>query len=140
MSGDKEVLIIPPVTDKLTYFNNETVRRLWQEASDAVQAASRMFVIGYSLPPADIGMRFFLQYSQPSKGTAVYIVDQDAEVVARYEELLPKLKVKSEFAGQTEVVSKFVGKYCGTTCNLKQPVGRELQLRSVEIGIPEALG
>lgn len=111
MSGDKEVLIIPPVTDKLTYFNNETVRRLWQEASDAVQAASRMFVIGYSLPPADIGMRFFLQYSQPSKGTAVYIVDQDAEVVARYEELLPKLKVKSEFAGQTEVVSKFVGKY-----------------------------
>ena len=28
LSRDKEVLIIPPVTDKNTYFNNETVRRL----------------------------------------------------------------------------------------------------------------
>ena len=41
ISGDKEVLIIPPVTDKLTYFNNETVRRLWREASEALYAASR---------------------------------------------------------------------------------------------------
>ena len=43
---DKECLIIPPVTDKLTYFNNETIRRLWQEASEALWSATRVFIIG----------------------------------------------------------------------------------------------
>ena len=111
MSADKEVLIIPPVTDKLTYFNNETVRRLWREASEALYAAHRVFVIGYSLPPTDIGMTFFLQHSQPSENTAVYIVDENSEVVTHFERVLPRLKVKREFAGETGVVSEFVCKY-----------------------------
>ena len=111
ISGDKEVLIIPPVTDKLSYFNNETVRRIWREASDALYAASRVFVIGYSLPPPDLGMTFFLQHSQPSESTAVYIVDNDSKVVTHYERVLPKLRVRGEFAGGTDVVSEFVCKY-----------------------------
>ena len=65
--GDKTPLIIPPVTDKLTYFNNETVRRLWQEASNALLVATRVFVIGYSLPISDLGMEFFLRHSLPIK-------------------------------------------------------------------------
>ena len=93
-SGDKEPLIIPPVTDKLTYFNNETVRRLWQEASSAIEGATRVFIIGYSLPMSDLGMQFFLQYSQPIEATPMYIIDIKAEVVARYKAILPKLKVE----------------------------------------------
>ena len=111
LSRDKEVLIIPPVTDKLTYFNNETVRRLWREASEALYAASRVFVIGYSLPPTDLGMTFFLQHSQPSENTAVYIVDQAPGVVTHYEKVLPKLRVIRDFAGDDGAVSKFVGNY-----------------------------
>ena len=122
MSMDKEVLIIPPVTDKNSYFNNETVRRLWQQASEAVQAASRMFVIGYSLPPTDIGITFFLQHSQPSENTAVYIVDEDAEVVGRYARVLPKLRVQDQFAGKTDVVSEFVYEYGNPPPIGKQPV------------------
>ena len=113
ISGDKEVLIIPPVTDKLTYFNNETVRRLWREASEALHAASRVIVIGYSLPPPDLGMTFFLQHSQPSENTAVYVVDEDSKVVSHYEKVLPKLKVRGDFAGETGAVSEFVCKYAG---------------------------
>ena len=111
LSRDKEVLIIPPVTDKLTYFNNETVRRLWREASEELYAASRVFVIGYSLPPADLGMTFFLQHSQPSENTVVYIVDEAPGVVTHYEKVLPKLRVMGDFAGEDGAVSKFVGKY-----------------------------
>lgn len=111
ISNDKEVLIIPPVTDKLTYFNNETIRRLWKDASAALWAAPRVFVIGYSLPPEDLGMKFFLQHSQPSEGTSVYIVDENAAVVERYEEVLPKLKVQHQFAGRAGVVSDFVSEY-----------------------------
>ena len=111
ISGDKEVLIIPPVTDKLTYFNNETVRRLWREASEALYAASRVFVIGYSLPPADLGMTFFLHHSQPSESTVLYIVDENAETVSHYEDVLPRLTVRDEFAGGSDVVAEFVRKY-----------------------------
>ena len=113
VSADKEVLLIPPVTDKLTYFNNETVRQLWLDACSALRSARRVFVIGYSLPPTDLGMNFFLQHSRPSDGTAVYVVDQKSEVVTRFKEVLPTLKVKGEFAGDADAVQKFVGKYPG---------------------------
>ena len=111
VSADKEVLLIPPVTDKLTYFNNETVRQLWQDACAALRAASRVFVIGYSLPPTDLGMTLFLQHSQPSNGTAVYVIDQNSEVVTRFQNVLPTLKVKGDFAGRPDVVSEFVSKF-----------------------------
>ena len=86
-SGDKTPLIIPPVTDKLTYFNNETVRRLWQEASHALLGATRVFVIGYSLPITDLGMEFFLKQSLPSRGTNWYIVDKNKGVLDRFKSL-----------------------------------------------------
>ena len=108
---DKEALIIPPVTDKLTYFNNETIRRLWQEASELLQAAPRVFVIGYSLPVSDLGMKFFLQHSQPSEGTSLYIIDKNPEVVMHYMAALPNLNVKDKFVGESDVVSEFVAKY-----------------------------
>lgn len=111
MAGDKEVLIIPPVTDKLTYFNNETVRRLWQEASQALLCAKRVFIIGYSLPMSDLGMQFFLQYSQPDEGTPLYVIDRNNDVVSRYKEIMPNLRVKGKFAGTPDVVSDFVNVY-----------------------------
>ena len=56
---DKEMLIIPPVYEKTGYFNNESIRRLWRDAGEALAMAERMFVIGYSLPVSDLGMGFF---------------------------------------------------------------------------------
>lgn len=111
---DKEYLIIPPVTDKLTYFNNETVRRLWREASEALRSTTRIFIIGYSLPPSDLGMKFFLQHSQPSKETkaSVYVIDRDDSVVKRYKKLLSKQNVIDKFTGE-DAVSNFVQWYSG---------------------------
>lgn len=110
-SKDKEPLIIPPVTDKQTYFNNETVRRLWKDASAAMWAATRVFVIGYSLPPEDLGMKFFLQHSQPSENTSIYIVDKNPCVVKHYCKVLPKLNVQDQFAGREGVIPEFVSEY-----------------------------
>ena len=50
LSGDKQTLIIPPANEKTIYFNNETVKGLWHDASVALSKATRVFVIGYSLP------------------------------------------------------------------------------------------
>ena len=115
-AGDKDCLIIPPVTDKLTYFNNETIRRLWQEAHEALKSASRIFIIGYSLPLSDLGMRFFLQDGQPSEATEalVYIVDRKEEVVGRYKKLLPRQNIIGEFSGGETVVADFAQHYSDT--------------------------
>lgn len=110
-SNDKDTLIIPPVSEKTTYFNNETVRSLWQQASSALEAATRVFVIGYSLPISDLGMRFFLQHAQPIEGTPTYIIDKAPDVVTRYRELLPKLSIRNDFVGGNNPVACFVEQY-----------------------------
>ena len=115
-AGDKDCLIIPPVTDKLTYFNNETIRRLWQEARETLKSASRIFIIGYSLPLSDLGMRFFLQDGQPIEAirARVYIVDRNEKVVKHYEKLLPRQNVIGKFSGGETVVADFAQHYSGT--------------------------
>ena len=93
LSKDKDPLIIPPVNEKTTYFNNETVKGLWKDARSALEKACRIIVIGYSLPPSDLGMKLFLTNNQPAQDTPVYVVDIDPCVAKRYAALLPKLRI-----------------------------------------------
>ena len=111
LSKDKETLIIPPVNEKSVYFSNETVKELWHEASVALSKATRVFVIGYSLPISDIGMRLFLVNNQPVPQTSVYVIDKCAEVATRYESLLPKLQIKTDFSQGHNPVEKFSEHY-----------------------------
>ena len=112
-AGDKEPLIIPPVAEKTTFFSNETVRRLWQEASDHLEGATRVFVIGYSLPMSDLGMRFFLKRSLPTQGTPWYIIDTNNNMIARYRDLLaPQQTICADFVGK-DAVSRFADAYPG---------------------------
>ena len=109
---DKTPLIIPPVSDKTTYFNNETVRRLWQEASNALLVATRVFVIGYSLPISDLGMEFFLRHSLPIKDTTWYIVDTSKRVLPRYRRLLvPSQRLNGEYVCEKNPVEAFAESY-----------------------------
>lgn len=45
--------LIPPVTSKDSYYNVNLVHMLWRTAFEAMQQASRLTIIGYSIPPAD---------------------------------------------------------------------------------------
>ena len=112
-AGDKEWLVIPPVTDKLTYFNNESIRRMWWDASQALWSATNIFIIGYSLPLSDLGMRFFLHHSFPNADTLtpIYIIDRNRDVVERYQEIFSNLNIKSDFCGGDDVVPEFVDFY-----------------------------
>ena len=111
-AGDKTPLIIPPVTEKTTYFNNETVRRLWRDASLALSNATRVFVIGYSLPLSDLGMQFFLKHSLPAEHADWYIVDTNRRVLVRYRKLLePYQTVRGDFVCREDPVAAFVECY-----------------------------
>lgn len=109
-SRDKELLIIPPATEKNTYFNNETVRRLWREAGHALQKAERVFILGYSLPLSDLGMRFFLTKHRPRRETPIFLVNTDRDVVARYQDLMT-WDVRDEFVDQQEPIKRFADIY-----------------------------
>ena len=110
-SGDKEILLIPPVYEKTGYFNNETVRSLWRDAGTALAKAKRVFVIGYSLPVSDLGMRFFLTDNQPQSSAKIYIIDIDPAVINRFGELLPLLSINRKFVCGHDAVEKFSQQY-----------------------------
>ena len=113
MAADKETLLIPPVAEKTTYFNNETVRALWKDAANALQDAARCYIIGYSLPISDLGMRFFLAGNAPDAGIPVHVVDIDMNVLYRYREFLQRPDIGSDYVGSDNPVVRFARDYAG---------------------------
>ena len=110
---DKHALIIPPVSEKTTYFQNETVTRLWWEAARVLRHASRVFVIGYSLPLSDLGIRTFLATILHDSPSDILVVDIDVAVPARYQELLESCRISDGFVYEGCPVGEFAQAYCG---------------------------
>ena len=110
--ADKGALVIPPVTEKTTYFKNETIGRVWWEAAQALRAAARVFVIGYSLPESDLGMRAFLGTVVRIEGVEVFVIDTNENVLGRYRDLLRWSNINREFIGGREPVAMFATSYC----------------------------
>ena len=109
---DKAPLLIPPVTEKTTYFKNESVSRLWWEAASALQLAERVYLMGYSLPPSDIGMTFFLATILRDHEAEIHVVNIDASVASRLKELLGHSTIKDDFVFEGYAVAEFVEAYC----------------------------
>jgi hypothetical protein len=87
-ASDKVPLIVPPTSEKTTYFQHETLRQIWLKASASLSAATHVYCIGYSLPVTDLGIRFFLQHGRPQEKISLVIVNKDSEVVEHYQKLL----------------------------------------------------
>lgn len=110
-------LIIPPLLEKTTYFDEESIRSLWLQAADDLYEAKRVFVIGYSLPMSDLSMQFFIKKNSPIKSgdgykSNWYIVDTNYGVIDRYRDLLePHQTVKDDFVCAYAPVHKFVTEY-----------------------------
>ena len=51
-------LIVPPVYEKHRYITGE-LKRVWDDASDALREATRVIFWGYSFPKADLHARYF---------------------------------------------------------------------------------
>ena len=111
MAADKETLIIPPVTEKSTYFNNETVRSVWKEAAAALQGAAALYIVGYSLPISDLGMRFFLAGNAPGAESVIHVVNTDTKVLGRYRECLPRSDIRTEYVELDDPVLRLACDY-----------------------------
>ena len=77
-------IIVPPISGKRRMMHTG-VLALWRAAADALREADRIVIAGYSCPPLDLEARFLLgENLRANKEKRVYIIDPNAELVARY--------------------------------------------------------
>jgi hypothetical protein len=57
----RERFIIPPLSTKGSYYRNPLTRELWQQAHRTLSRATRISLVGYSMPPADLVMANMLR-------------------------------------------------------------------------------
>jgi len=88
--SDKVPLIVPPTTEKVAFFQHETIRTIWSLAGQAIKSANQIFCIGYSLPETDLSIRFFLHSNAPTPAVRLYVVNRDPDSVVHYRRLLGK--------------------------------------------------
>ena len=121
--GDKRRFIVPPVYDKSSLLNHESIRNLWWQANArGLSPADRVFVVGYSLPETDVAMRtlFWQGRQMPSGATTgqkkqLYVVDIDGGVGQRYLNRLGQYyDVRTDFVGGDNPFDRFVDEYTST--------------------------
>jgi hypothetical protein len=103
--SDKTPLVIPPTFGKSSFFQNETILTIWQNAWRAVTDADRLFCLGYSLPPSDLNMVHLLRGISFRRGQVV-VVNRTADA-RHYRDLLPGIQVDTQGKGP-EVIANFV--------------------------------
>ena len=108
--SDKVPLIVPPTTEKVGFFQHESLKRIWSQALSSLRTAGRLFIIGYSLPMTDLAVRLFLHDGVRGCRKELYIVNRDSSVIDHYTELLGNaFDIKDEFVGD-KAIERFVEK------------------------------
>jgi hypothetical protein len=110
--GGLEPVVVPPVISKDPYFVNDSLKEQWRLAATAARNTTRLFLIGYSLPPADQLMRSFLRTAMVPND--VVIVNPDATVADLAEAAFPKSRLNREFAGGSDAIARFVAWVMGS--------------------------
>ena len=117
--ADKRRFIVPPVYDKSTLLNHESIRALWIQAKQrALWPADRLYIIGYSLPETDTAMRSLLWAGSKSsqitnhQKKSLFVVDRCAKIAQRYADALGcYYDVIRDYAGGEDAFDRFVEDY-----------------------------
>jgi len=78
---EKVPFIVPPTSGKLSFFRNEAIRAQWRVAATALESATTVYLLGYSIPEGDSLVRTFLAASSSVK--TLIPVDIDGTVAER---------------------------------------------------------
>lgn len=103
----KATLIVPPTASKTTLLNNELLQRQWRLAYRALMAASRVVLLGYSLPPTDRLMGDLL-LSAAARRTHL-VVNPDNDVAQRLSTVMPDATIDTDFGPG---VFEFADRWC----------------------------
>jgi hypothetical protein len=75
----RERFIVPPMAIKTPYYRNPLTRQLWREAYEAIVGATRLALLGYSLPTTDFVMAGMLRTAIGERGVRLEVIDLDPE-------------------------------------------------------------
>jgi predicted CoA-binding protein len=78
----RERFIIPPLSTKGTYYRNPLTRELWHQAYEALRTASRISIVGYSVPPADLVMANMLREALSNRDVKIEVVNPDPDALS----------------------------------------------------------
>lgn len=80
----RERFVVPPLSTKSAYYRNPFVRELWRQASEAIGTATRISLVGYSLPQADLSITSMLSqaFDRQASDIVVDIVNPAADELA----------------------------------------------------------
>ena len=102
-ASDKVPLIIPPTSEKVAYFQHESIRRIWSRAGEALTAADHLYCIGYSLPATDLSIQFFLT-TLGAHGSVLSIVNKDVALSEHYQRLLGStFSIDENYVGENTI-------------------------------------
>jgi len=109
--------VVPPSATKSSYYQNRLVRELWIQAGEALEAASQVTLVGYSLPLTDLTVSNMLNRALGGSELVVHVVDLDPEPIVVH---LAALGVAaSSEPGGPSAAGEHVTSYC-------QAISREL--------------
>jgi hypothetical protein len=102
--------VVPPSATKSSYYQNPLVRELWMQAGEALSAASRVALMGYSLPQTDLTASSMLEWTLSGSQVPVRVVDLHPQPVANR---LTALGVEADVSsGSPSTVEDHVNRYC----------------------------
>jgi hypothetical protein len=109
----KEPFIIPPLSVKSPFYSLGLIRQLWKDAGEALAAASRVVVLGYSVPLTDLATTAML--SQTANAAAEWhVVDATPDPVQMR---LVRLGVPKESIVTYSALEDFVDTYESDHCH-----------------------
>lgn len=73
--------VVPPSEVKSPYYRNPVIREIWQQAAASLRSASRVIILGCSLPPADLTFAGMLADSLRPSPASLTIVDLRSSAV-----------------------------------------------------------
>jgi len=77
----REPFLVPPDANKSSYFDNPLIRELWAQARTALERATRVTLVGYSLPATDTTFGGLLADTIGARDIPVTVVDPYPEPV-----------------------------------------------------------
>lgn len=105
----REQFVVPPLALKSAYYRNPLARDLWRAAFDALRAADRIALVGYSMPAADLVVSGMLGAKLREGSVPIEIVNPTPQ------DLPERLKVLGANAAQIEFVAsvkQFARRFC----------------------------
>lgn len=74
--------IAPPSGLKSSYYQNPFMTKLWQDSRRALENATEIYFVGYSMPPADTAARGLFRESIPS-GASIFVVNPCPKLIVK---------------------------------------------------------